>query len=98
MKERQMNPFDAVVLRQIGHIRAIGRRLLRDRSELDDFVQETVLRVYSNRAQLRDPAKLKQWIAGVARNTALEWNRQKRELPIADVGILNIMRGSWRAE
>ena len=88
MKERQMNSFDAAVLRQIGHIRAIGRRLLRDRSELDDFVQETVLRVYSNRAQLRDPAKLKQWIAGVARNTALEWNRQKRELPIADVDAI----------
>ena len=88
MKERQMNPFDAAVLRQIGHIRAIGRRLLRDRSELDDFVQETVLRVYSNRAQLRDPAKLKQWIAGVARNTALEWNRKKREIPIADVDAI----------
>ena len=77
MKERQMNLFDAAVLRQIGHIRAIGRRMLRDRSLLDDFVQETILRVYVNRAKLRDPAKLKQWIAGVARNTAHEWNRKK---------------------
>ena len=88
MKERQMNLFDAAVLRQIGHIRAIGRRMLRDRSLLDDFVQETILRVYANRAKLRDPAKLKQWIAGVARNTAHEWNRKKRELRIADVDAI----------
>ncbi len=75
MNDRPLSDFDATVLGQMGHIRAVGRNRLRNLNELDDFVQETVARVYANRAQLRDPAKLKQWIYGIARNTASEWNR-----------------------
>ena len=67
------------------HIRAVGRKRLRNQNDLDDFVQETVARVYANRSQLRDPSKIKRWIAGVARNTANEWNRalsRRREQPL----------------
>ena len=87
MNNRPLNDFDATVLGQMGQIRAVGRKRLRNQNELDDFVQETVARVYANRAQLRDPAKLKQWIAGIARNTANELNRaglRRREEPLPD--------------
>ena len=92
MKDRPLTDFDRTVLGQMEQIRAIGRKRLRNQHELDDFVQETIARAYANRSRLRDPAKLKQWIAGVARNTANEWNRaferMKREQPLSDaIGI-----------
>ena len=92
MKDRPLTDFDRTVLAQMEQIRAIGRKRLRNQNELDDFVQETIARVYANRSRLRDPAKLKQWTAGVARNTANEWNRafdrMKREQPLQDeIGI-----------
>ena len=92
MKDRPLTDFDRTVLGQMEQIRAIGRKRLRNQNELDDFVQETIARAYANRSRLRDPAKLKQWIAGVARNTANEWNRafdrMKREQPLQDeIGI-----------
>ena len=92
MKDRPLTDFDRTVLGQMEQIRAIGRKRLHNQNELDDFVQETIARAYANRSRLRDPAKLKQWIAGVARNTANEWNRafdrMKREQPLQDeIGI-----------
>ncbi len=95
MNDRPLSDFDATVLGQMGHIRAVGRKQLRNQNELDDFVQETVARVYANRAQLRDPAKLKQWIAGIARNTANEINRagfRRREEPLPEEDDLPDMR------
>ena len=87
MHDRPLSDFDATVLGQMEHIRAIGKNRLRNQNELDDFVQETVARAYANRDQLRDPAKIKQWIAGIARNTANEMNRaayRRREEPLPD--------------
>ena len=87
MKDRPLTDFDKTVLGQMEHIRAVGRRKLRNQNELDDFVQETIARVYANRSQLRDPAKLKQWIAGIARNVVNDWNREryrKAEQPLTD--------------
>ncbi len=95
MNDRPLSDFDATVLGQMGHIRAVGRKQLRNQNELDDFVQETVARVYANRAQLRDSAKLKQWIAGIARNTANEINRagfRRREEPLPEEDDLPDMR------
>ena len=95
MNDRPLNDFDATVLGQMEHIRAVGRKRLRNQNELDDFVQETVARAYANRDQLRDPAKLKQWIAGIARNTANEMNRaayRRRETPLPNEDELPDMR------
>ena len=55
MNDRPLSDFDATVLGQMGHIRAVGRNRLRNQNELDDFVQETIARAYANRDQLRDP-------------------------------------------
>ena len=67
--------FDEAALGQIENIRRIGLRRLRNRNEIDDFVQETLLRAFSKRSQLRDEAKFEAWIAAIARNLAREWNR-----------------------
>ncbi|MDE0021905.1 MAG: sigma-70 family RNA polymerase sigma factor [Candidatus Poribacteria bacterium] len=73
--ERDRFQFDEAALGQIENIRRIGLRRLRNRNEIDDFVQETLLRAFSKRSQLRDEAKFEAWIAAIARNLAREWNR-----------------------
>ena len=82
--------FDEAVLSQMENIRRVARRFLRNRSEVDDLVQETVLKAYAGRHRLRDAAKFDRWIAGIARNTAREWNRRafyrnEREEPMDEV-------------
>lgn len=69
--------FDRCVLAEIENIRRIGRRLLGNRDDLDDFTQETLLHIYANRAKLREPERFSGWVAAIARNTALKWNRKK---------------------
>ena len=82
--------FDEAVLSQMENIRRVARRCLRNRNEVDDLVQETVLKAYAGRHRLRDAAKFDRWIAGIARNTAREWNRRafyrnEREEPMDEV-------------
>lgn len=77
--------FDEQVLRQIALIRRIGAKRLRNRDALDDFVQEALVRAYAEREALRDPARIPQWIAGIARNVANEWRRGTRVSYVASV-------------
>ncbi len=82
--------FDAAVLSQMENIRRVARRCLRNPDEINDLVQETVLRAYAGRDRLRNEAKFNRWIAGIARNTALDWNRRalyrnEREAPMDEL-------------
>jgi RNA polymerase sigma factor (sigma-70 family) len=74
--------FDQNLVAQIPAIRSIGRARLTDRGELDDFVQETLLRAYTRRDQLGDVERLPQWVHAIARNTAINWNRDRKYLPM----------------
>lgn len=73
--------FDRLLLDQLGLVRYIGARSLRDRGELDDFTQEVVLRVYASPRRLHEPDHLGRWVSVVARNTAKTWNQKRR--PVA---------------
>ena len=75
MKSTDPFNFDEAAVSQMENIRRIGLRRLRNRGEIDDFVQETLTRAYAKRDQLRDEAKFDRWIAVIARNLAAEWNR-----------------------
>ena len=81
--------FDEAVISQMENIRRIGLRRLHNRGEIDDFVQETILRAYAKRDQLRDETKFDRWIAVIARNLAFDWNsalcRRGREEPIDEL-------------
>ena len=89
MKAQRPFNFDEAVVSQMENIRRIGLRRLHNRSEIDDFVQETILRAYAKRDQLRDETKFDRWIAVIARNLALDWNsalcRRGREEPIDEL-------------
>jgi DNA-directed RNA polymerase specialized sigma24 family protein len=76
--------FDQGLVSQMPAIRAIGRARLADAGELEDFVQETLLRAYTRRDQLADAERLPQWVHAIARNTAANWNRDRNCLLIRD--------------
>ncbi|MBT3270269.1 sigma-70 family RNA polymerase sigma factor [Candidatus Poribacteria bacterium] len=75
------NSFDDTVLSQLPRIRAIGRGLLPQAADVDDFVQDVIVRVYLKRGQLRDEGRLPQWIAAIASNAARTGRRPRPPLP-----------------
>ncbi len=51
---------------------------VQDNSATEDIIQETYLRAYMSLNGLREPLKVRAWLAGIARNTAMEWIRKRR--------------------
>lgn len=49
--------------------------------ELEDLVQETMLRACRELSRLRSPERFDSWLYGIARRVALEWCRQRRRRP-----------------
>ncbi len=50
---------------------------LRDRSALDDLVQDVFLRAFDRLGTLRDGTAFRAWLLGIARNRALEYLRER---------------------
>jgi RNA polymerase sigma factor (sigma-70 family) len=91
---RMPSHFDKGLVSQVPAIRAIGRARLADAGVLEDFVQETLLRAYTRRDQLADAERLPQWVHAIARNTASNWNRDRRYLPILSDAIADSADGA----
>lgn len=76
--DENLDEFAHRLLGQAATVRRVGSRRLSDRGELDDFVQEVLLRAYERRSQLRDPELLPHWVSVIARNTASKFNRARK--------------------
>ena len=74
----QPTPFDRRALSHVGLIRHIGAPALRDRQEVDDFVQEVLARLYASPRRDFTDDELRAWVGAIARNTARSWNRRQR--------------------
>jgi RNA polymerase sigma-70 factor (ECF subfamily) len=48
----------------------------------DDLAQEVMVIAWQHAGQLRDPARCRQWIAGIARNLSLRWLRDQKRQPL----------------
>jgi len=57
---------EAIYRRYAGHVTSLCLRLLRDRDELADVVQDTFVDVLQQLPELREPDLLQRWITGVA--------------------------------
>lgn len=57
---------EAIYLRHVGYITSLCLRLLGNRDEAEDAAQDTFVDVLSQLSRLREPERLKQWIARVA--------------------------------
>lgn len=50
-------------------------------ADVDDLVQETMMRACRDFGALREPEKFGAWVRGIAENVCREWARAKRKLP-----------------
>ena len=57
---------EAIYRRHAGYVSSLCLRMLRDREELADVVQDTFVDVLQQLPSLRDPSMLRRWITGVA--------------------------------
>ncbi len=57
---------EALYRRHVGHLTAMAARLLGDRSEAEDVVQDTFITVLDEMASLRDPDALRSWMTQIA--------------------------------
>lgn len=74
--------FDALYNSTAARMFGVALRILKDRSDAEDVVQEAFVKVW-RRATLyvssSDGAPL-QWLTSVVRNTAIDWRRRRRHL------------------
>ncbi len=62
--------FGVLVRRHRGAAAAVAGRMLRNREETEDVVQDAVLQAYLGLAQLRAPGRFAGWLCGIAVNLA----------------------------
>jgi RNA polymerase sigma factor (sigma-70 family) len=80
--------FDALIARWHEPLWRYLRRLSNSDDAARDLSQDTWLRVFRGIAALREPARLRQWLFGVARNVAMDRLRaQYAQSPHADVDL-----------
>jgi RNA polymerase sigma factor (sigma-70 family) len=61
--------FTALVVRSRGTVESVLERML-PRDEVEDLMQEALLRAYLGLSQLRDPERFASWLCGIAVNLA----------------------------
>ena len=86
---------EKIVIERGETIRRIGaRRLLRrgfQEADLDDFVQETYLRVLQDIRPVRTPKQVHAFTDTTARNLAIDWLRKRRETIEVDEAMPELM-------
>jgi RNA polymerase sigma-70 factor (ECF subfamily) len=90
--------FSRVVLLRQGYIRAFLGRFSGHPDVVDDLAQETFLRAFTNLDSFDGRAPFLAWVAGIARNLALEHLRKEsRRLARQNARLADAM-AAWRAQ
>lgn len=79
--------FDALIARWHGPLHGYARRLCGDDDGADEIVQDTWLRVLRGIAGLRDPARLRPWLFGIARRAGMDRLRGRYAEPAAEADL-----------
>jgi len=69
---------EAIYVRYAGYVNSLCMRLLRTKSEAQDAVQDTFVDVLEQLGSLRQPDRLRHWIAGIAVHKAHRRFRRRR--------------------
>jgi RNA polymerase sigma-70 factor (ECF subfamily) len=70
--------FEDQLVRHLPQLRAFARFLVKDRSQADDLVSETVVRALSARKQFQPGTNLRAWLFVILRNCHINGFRQHR--------------------
>jgi RNA polymerase sigma-70 factor (ECF subfamily) len=68
------------LVHHIPHIRRFARRFVKSTADLDDLVQEVVLRALANLDKFQEGTNLKSWLFTITRNTFCSIYQQKRRV------------------
>ncbi len=75
--------FESLVSRHTDAIFAYIARLTGDRDAATDITQETFVKAWKNLDRFREGESFKTWIFTIARNTAFDWLRKKKNVPFS---------------
>lgn len=77
---------EAIFRKHVEYVNALSLRLLRDRAEAEDVVQDTFLDAFRLLDQLQDPERLRGWLGGIAVHKAHRRFRRRRWLTFIGLG------------
>lgn len=76
--------FTKIIDRYIDQINNFSYRLTGNRDEAEDITQDTFLKVWKNLNKYRLEENFKTWIFTIARNTAIDYLRKKKNFVFSD--------------
>jgi len=79
--------LDALVAASLPLVYNIVGRALRGHADVDDVVQETLVRVVRHLPDLRDPGAYRPWLVAIAIRQVRDWELQRRTAPARPVAV-----------
>ena len=79
--EREESTFERLVEMYLRPLYRVALRLTGQKEEAEDLVQETLLKAFRHRDQLRDPDKVRAWLFSILRSCHLDGLRKKGREP-----------------
>jgi len=79
--------LDALVAGSLPLVYNIVGRALRGHADVDDVVQETLVRVVRHLPDLRDPGAYRPWLVAIAIRQVRDWELHRRTAPARPVGV-----------
>lgn len=79
--------LDALVAASLPLVYNIVGRALRGHADVDDVVQETLVRVVRHLPDLRDPGAYRPWLVAIAIRQVRDWELHRRTTPARPVGV-----------
>lgn len=76
--------FSLLVKRYLKSVFNFLYQLARDRSIAEDLVQDTFLKAWKNLERFDQNRKFKTWLFAIAKNTAFDWLKKKKEIPFSN--------------
>lgn len=77
---KQTSAIESEIVQLTPALRSFARRFLRSEDDIDDLVQETLLKALNSRHLYKADTSLKSWLFTILRNTfCTNYRRQKRE-------------------
>jgi RNA polymerase sigma-70 factor (ECF subfamily) len=76
--------FGILIDRHRGGAARLAMRILRERADAEDVVQEALLHAFLELAALRDRDRFVAWLLGIVVNLAKTRLRMRREVPVED--------------
>ena len=75
--------LEILIKRYLPLVYGFSRRYTGDADKAADIAQETFIKVWRNLKKFDGTKQFKPWLYAIAKNTALDWLKKKREIPFS---------------